>query len=239
MVLNRHSVSTPMDPSVKLVKEEDTIENVPYRELIGSLMYLSVRTRPDISHVVSRLSQFNDSHSETHWKAAKRVLCYLKGTQHLGIVFSRSQDRPSIYVDADWGNCTVDRRSYTVFAFIINGAAVSWESKKQPTVALSMTEAEYMALSEPTKEAFYVRRLMKTFGMEIEKVVIKNDNMGAQKLAANPVFHSRTKHIDIRHHFVRDILTKGQITIEHVPTTEMTADILTKCLTRAKHENCV
>jgi len=152
-------VSTPLEPGFKLVKQEvgtnDHQCEVPYRELIGALMYLSVGTRPDITHAVSYLSQFNSCYTEAHWKAAKRVLRYLKGTNNVGLVYSCSSNPPTMFTDADWGNCNLDRKSYTGHVFMMSGGAVSWESKKQQTVALSSTEAEYMALSEATKEAVY------------------------------------------------------------------------------------
>lgn len=236
-------VNTPMEPGTKLQKEEgksgEPAESVPYRQLVGALMYLAVGTRPDISHAVSALSQFNDCHEEQHYKAAKRVLRYLAKTRELGLQYVKSSEPAAMFVDADWGNCIVDRKSYTGYAFVMNGAAVSWESRKQPTVALSSTEAEYMALSDATKEALYMKRLLNDFGRELDAVPLRNDNVGAQKLVSNPMFHSRTKHIDIRHHFVRDAKGKGMISIEYTPTDEMPADVLTKGLSRPKHEKCV
>lgn len=211
-------VSTPIEPGTKLQKVDEKsseqTESVPYRQLVGALMYLSVGTRPDISHAVSALSQFNDCHGEQHWIAAKRVLRYLAKTRDLGLLYSKSDDPAAMFVDADWGNCIVDRKSYTGYAFIMSGAAVSWESRKQPTVALSSTEAEYMALSDATKEALYMKRLLGDFGKKLGAVPLRNDNIGAQKLVSNPMFHSRTKHIDIRHHSVRDAKKKGMISIE-------------------------
>lgn len=133
----------------------------------------------------------------------------------------------------------MDRRSYTGYAFILNGGAVTWDSKKQKTVALSSTEAEYMALAEATREVLYLRKLLHDFDLNVEEFVIINDNMGAGKLASNPVFHGRTKHIDIRHHFVREAMEEGLITIRHAPTEEMAADILTKGLSKDKHHRCV
>ncbi|XP_076383614.1 uncharacterized protein LOC143260914 [Megalopta genalis] len=162
----------------------DDGEKPPYRELIGALMYLAVATRPDISHAVSALSQFNDSFGKGHWQAAKRILRYLKGNSDVGIVFKNNISNLTGYVDADWAVCIQDRRSYTGFVFTMNGGTVSWESRKQRTVPLSSTEAEYMALSDASKEAMYLLRLARDMGISGPRTVkLFNDNLGAQKLA--------------------------------------------------------
>jgi len=121
----------------------------------------------------------------------------------------------------------------------VSGGAVSLESRKQRTVALSSTEAEYMALSEATKDALYMSGLLGNLGLALTNVVIKNDNIGAQRLATNPVHHARSKHIDVRHHFVREAVKEKRVLIQHVSSDEMAADILTKGLPRGRHENCV
>lgn len=233
------TVSTPIDVSTKLTKEDQwrTTDGPkpPYRELIGGLLYLSVATRPDLAHVASVLSQFNDCFGKTHWVAAKRVLRYLKGTANYGIVFRHGRNDFQGFVDADWAGSIDDRRSFTGYVFKMNGGCISWDSRKQTTVALSSTEAEYMALSEVSKEAVYLRRFLKELGINAGTIKVSCDNIGAQKLATNPVFHSRTKHIDIRHHFVREKIKNGEIHLEYVPTEEMTADVLTKGLTKQKH----
>ena len=113
-----------------------------------------------------------------------------------------------MYTDADWGSCLVDRKSYTGYVFLIGGTAVSWGSRKQRSVALSSTEAEYMALTDAAKEAIYMKKLLKSLGVNLETIILRNDNIGAEKLSGNPVFHARSKHIDIRHHFVRDCVKK-------------------------------
>jgi len=166
-------------------------------------------------------------------------LRYLKGTLDVGLTYRSTNDPPKMFADADWGGCNIDRKSYSGYVFMMSGAAISWDSRKQRTVALSSTEAEYMALSEATKEALYMKKLLDSLGMNLQEVTLGVDNMGAQKLATNPVFHARTKHIDIRHHFVRDAYEKKMISIEHVSTNEMVADVLTKALPRVKHEKCV
>lgn len=237
-------VLTPMDVNVKLKKAEGEASaedgNLPYRELVGALMYLAVATRPDIAFAVSALSQFCNSYSRIHWTAAKRVLRYLKGTMDLGLVFRPDADPLRGYVDADWASCLDDRRSYTGFSFLLSNGPVSWDAKKQRTVALSTTESEYMALTEATKEAIFLRGFLSEMGlMDLAEVTIYGDNMGAKKLAENPVFHARSKHIDVRHHFVRSALKEKLIDIRHVSTEDMGADVLTKGLPGPKHRRCL
>ena len=208
-----NSISTPVDISQKL-KECESSKNHPYQELIGALNYLSVSTRPDISHIVSVLSQFNNRHGDQHWIAAKRVLRYLKETINHGIIYSKNNQQIKGFVDADWANCQMDRRSYTGFAYILNNGAICWESKKQRTVALSSTEAEYMALTEPTKESMYLRNFLLELGLEgFDKICINIDNRSALMLTKNAVYHAQSKHIDIRHHFVREVLKEKYINI--------------------------
>ncbi|XP_072757718.1 uncharacterized protein [Anoplolepis gracilipes] len=160
------TVSIPMDVSTKLSRStsmDDKEDNkVPYRELIGSLMYIAMGTRPDITHAVSYLSYYNDCHRHAHWIAAKRVLRYLKATLDLAITYELTDKQPLVgFVDADWGNCPDDRRSYTGYAFILVGSCITWESRKQRTVALSSTEAEYIGISDAFKEAIYLRKFLK------------------------------------------------------------------------------
>lgn len=165
-----NSASTPLEPNLKLTRatteaspEEMKLPQLklPYRELIGTLTYLALGTRPDICFAVSYLSQFNSCYRLVHWNAAKQVLKYLKGTVNFGITY-RPEDKPIRgHVDADWGNSLDDRRSYSPYSFMLSGAPISWESKKQRTMALSSTEAEYMALKEAAKETIYWKSLLK------------------------------------------------------------------------------
>lgn len=236
--------ATPMEAGVKLTTPTGNIDEetakLPYRELIGTLMYLATATRPDIAHAVSCLSQFLTKYSREHWNAAKRVLRYLKGTINIGITYKARGDSLQGFTDADWGNCPMDRRSYTGYVFTYNGGAVSWESRKQRTVALSSTEAEYMALTEASKEAIHLRKLLTCINHEDSTdIVLYSDNQGALRLADNPVFHSRSKHIDIRHHFVRQVVNKKLVRLEHISTDDMAADMLTKGLPRPKHLKCM
>lgn len=137
---------------------------------------------------------------------------------------------------ADWAGCPVDQRSYTGFVFKLSGAVISWKFRKQRTVALSSIEAEYMALTEAVREALYLQGFMSELKLsDSGRILVMNDNRGAQLLAQNHTFHARLKHIDVRHHFVRDILREGRLEIKHIPSDKMSADFLTKGLTKDKH----
>lgn len=234
--------STPLEPNIKLCKPENQsreMNKYPYQQLIGSLMYLAVATRPDIAYAVSLLSQFNTNYEKRHWDAAKRVLRYLKGTSDYGIYFSKNQEELKGFADADWGGCINDRRSYTGYCFKLSSGAISWESRKQRTVALSSTEAEYMGLSEAVKEAVYLRKFFEELEIEeTQELIIYNDNQGAAKLAKNSQFHGRTKHIDIRYHFIRDVVEDQKVTIKYIRSEDMSADILTKSLSKKNHVKC-
>lgn len=203
-------------------------------------MYLAICTRPDISYAVSYLSYFNTCFNSTHWTAAKRVLGYLKGTSDLGLIYTKTSQSVEGYVNADWANCPLDRKSYTEYAFILSGSSVSWESRKQRTVALFSTKSEYMSLTETAKQATYLRRFLDELGFpKIADIKIFCDNNGAQKLVENPVFHNQTKHIDVRHHYVREAINRGILKVEHIPTTEMASDFLTKAVPAPKLRKCL
>ena len=222
---NSKPVSTPLDPGTKLAKLDsclkEELEEYPFRELIGSLMYLAVGTRPDIAFAVNSLSQYNTCYKKEHWVAAKRVLRYLKGTTNHGITFKKTGIVLEGYTDADWAICTNDRRSYTCYVFILGGAAITGKQR-------SNAQWRYPAM--------YLRRLLEEVGVKLKQpTVVWNDNQGAQKLARNNVFHCRTKHIDIRHHFIREILQNAYIKIDYMPSNEMMADVLTKGLAGPKH----
>uniref|UniRef100_A0A5S6QKH9 Reverse transcriptase Ty1/copia-type domain-containing protein n=1 Tax=Trichuris muris TaxID=70415 RepID=A0A5S6QKH9_TRIMR len=240
---NCKPATTPLAPNLKLTKpltvSKEEMLRFPYQTLIGSLMYLAVATRPDIAYAVSSLSQFNTNYAEEHWKAAKRILLYLKGTSNFGLVYRRSGKPPRGYADADWGACPIGRRSYTGFLFKYGDAAVSWEARKQRTVALSSTEAEYMSLTEAVKETLWLRTFLREIDeLLVDTIDVYNDNFGAQELARNSVFHARTKHIDTRYHFIRETLSRGFVNVIYLPTEQMPADILTKGLYSPKHNLC-
>lgn len=231
--------STPMECKLEMDKSDYCEQEIPYQQLIGSLMYLSVLTRPDISFCVSYLSQFNKCHTDVHWNYAKRILRYLKRTKTYCLKFVKGTAELVGYVDADWASNTYDRKSYTGFCFKMSGSAISWESKKQRTVALSSMESEYMAIAEACKEAMYLRLLLCEVTGSLNTVLLYNDSQSAQKLVANYVCHRKSKHIDIRYHFIKDAVSNKVIQLEYLPTTDMPADVLTKALCPVKHNRCI
>lgn len=235
-VENCKNIDTPMEVNLKLDKGEIAPTNYPYQQLIGSLMYLSVLTRPDISYCVSYLSQFNNCNTETHWKHAKRVLKYLSYTKSFGLMYVKNNLDMFGFVDADWASDVVDRRSYTGYCFVYSGCVISHESRKQQTVALSSTEAEYMAVCEASKEAIFLKNLMSELIITDNcPIVLYNDNQSAQKLSENCMYHRRSKHIDVRFHFIRDAVANKLVKIEYLKTSDMPADIFTKSLCKIKH----
>lgn len=235
-VQNCKATYTPIEPKLNLNKSEHCNTQLPYQELIGSMMYLAVLTRPDIVFAVNYLSQFNNCYSDEHWAYAKRILKYLKTTKHFCLTYTASgNNKLEAYVDADWASNILDRRSYTGFFFTLSGGCVSWETRKQVTVALSSTEAEYMGISECCKEAIYLRNLQYEITSELYCITIFNDNQSAQKLANNNCLHKRSKHIDIRFHFFREHLINNVIRLDYIPTSEMPADLFTKGLNAVKH----
>lgn len=214
------------------------VEATAYRSLIGTLMFLAVSTRPDISYAVSMLSRFNNNPHFVHFSAAKHILRYLKGTVDYGIIFKKSNQPLVGYSDADWANDLNDRRSYTGFVFLLANGPVAWEARKQPTVALSSTEAEYMALAQASREAMFLTGILRELNMDCyvrAPTVIYSDNMGAISMTKNQGYNPRTKHIDIRHHYIKELVEEDSIKTCHISTDEMIADILTKGLGSNKH----
>lgn len=185
------------------------------------------------------MSQFNTNFNEQHWQAAKRILRYLKGTLDYGLLYRKDDELLYSLVDADWAANMMDRRSYSGYAFILLGAVISWEARKQRTASLSSTKSEYLAISEATKEALYLKELLNEIGIRCESIRLYNDSQSAQKLANSSGFHSRTKHIDVRHHFIRQKQQNGDICLEYMPTEKMPADVLTKGLSADKHARCI
>lgn len=228
---------------------------MPYRGLVGSLLYVAMWTRPDIAFAVSQVARFQQRPSVFHWTCAKHILRYLKGTRELGLTYSRagagltgpsgsgsaagaaSVPVPVLrgYVDASWGEELDTRLSQTGFVFTLGNAAISWKSKLQRFVALSSTEAEYVALSAAVRDALFLRNLLGDLCPAAAGcVTIFEDNQSTIKQASNLQSSDRTKHIDIRYHFVKQHIANGNIALEYLPTAQQPADALTKNLDRIK-----
>ena len=236
-------VKTPVSTSSKLVKATDNNEQANqglYQSAVGSLLYLSTRTRPDIAYAVSNVAKFCSNPSKQHWTAVKRIMRYIKGTIHLGLAYGRNEQKDCIgYSDADWGGDSDDHRSTSGYIFQVGGAAISWRSKKQSCVALSTAEAEYMALTNAAQEAVWLRKLTADLTKEErapKPIVIYEDNQSAICIAKNPQFHGRTKHIGIKYHYIREQVNSKNVELKYCPTEEMLADMLTKGLNREKLE---
>lgn len=227
--------STPIEPKLNVEKTTGCLPDVPYQKLIGSLMYLAVLTRPDIAYAVSYLSQFNSCYNVNCYNYAKRILRYLQCTKNYCLKYSSNDIGLQGFVDSDWASDVIDRKSYTGFCFVMSGSAISWQSRKQKSVSLSSTEAEYTALSEASREAVYLRNLMHEITRKFYVIDLHCDNQSALKLASSHQTHNRTKHIDVRYHYVRDVVDYKYVKIKYIPTEDMPADLLTKGLCTVKH----
>jgi transposase InsO family protein len=239
-------IGTPLDANTKITssmspesdQELEKMKGTPYQQAIGSLMYAMLGTRPDIAYAVGALSRYNSNPGQGHWQAVKRIFRYLKGTTGQSLQYKADNKQLVGYCDADWGGDHDDRKSTTGYVFVLAGGAVSWASKKQPTVALSTTEAEYMATTQATKEAIWLQRLLGEVGFRTcaqSPMTIFSDNQSSVALTKNSVYHARTKHIDIQHHFVRERVENQEIAVMFCRTEDMVADVLTKGLAREKH----
>lgn len=207
--------------------------NEKYRQLIGSLLYISVNTRPDISASVSILAQKVSQPNQEDWNEAKRILKYLKGTlkDSLSLGNIKSENTLIGYADANWAESRIDRKSNSGYIFHLYDGTISWSCKRQTCVALSSTEAEFVALSEACKEAIWIRRLLMDFDLTLsEPTTIFEDNQSCLKLIKEERLSGKSKHIDTKFHFVKDYVEKGLVKCVYCPTDEMIADLLTKPL---------
>jgi hypothetical protein len=204
-------------------------------------MYLAITTRPDITNAVSILARFNSNPGPIHWKAVKQLFRYLKGTMELKLVYkpTTSSELFTSFSDADHGGSKDNGRSTGGYLIKVGSGAVSWSSKLQPLVALSTTEAEYIAAVEAGKEIVWMRNILGEFGYPISSPsTLYIDNQSAISVAKNPEHHGRMKHLDLRYYWLRDAVEAGLIAPQHIRTEDMAADILTKPLPRAKVEIC-
>lgn len=197
-----YKLSSSMNPSNEA--ERMKMSRVPYASAVGSLMYAMICTRPDIAQVVGVVSRFMVDPSKEHWDAVKRILRYIKGTSDVALCFGGLEFCVRGYVDSDYAGDLDKRKSTTGYVFTIAGGAVSWLSKLQTVVALSTTEAEYMAATQACKEAIWIQRLLVELGHKQQKIIVYCDSHSALHIARNPAFHSRTKHIGVQYHFEKE-----------------------------------
>lgn len=240
-MMDCNSTKFPMDPKECLTKDEGgkMVDATQFKSMIGGLRYL-VHTRPDIAYSVGIVSRFMEHPAILHLNAAKRILRYVKGTLEFGLVYTKESGNNLLtgYSDSDMGGSIEDRKSTGGMVFYLNESLITWVSQKQRCVALSTCEAEFMAATAAACQAIWLRKLLgQLTGNNVGPVVLYIDNRSAIDLAKNPVFHGRSKHIDIRYHFIRECVERGEIVIKHVVTDGQRADIMTKALNTVKFEN--
>lgn len=239
-----NSVSTPMETGLNLQVSNIQASSASiqlYQSVIGSLMYAMLETRPDICYCIAKLSQYASNPNISHFQALKRVLRYIQGTLKYRLIYKNYNNSPLTlegFSDANWGGDT-NKKSTGAYLYYINNNLISWCSKKQPTVALSSCESEYMALTQASREAVWLIKLISQLKCEYIKytqinIPIHLDSQSAIALAKNPEFHARTKYIDIQNHYVRELVIKRLNNTPYISTNNMKADGLTKPLARIK-----
>ncbi|PKU81707.1 putative mitochondrial protein [Dendrobium catenatum] len=219
----------PDDPNLQLPFSQPEF----FRKLAGSLQYLT-STRPDIAFAVNKVCQHMHNPLLLHFQLLKRVLRYLKGTLHHCLFLPKTELKLSAYSDSDWAGDSLDRKSTTGYCIFLGAALLSWSVKKQTTVARSSTESEYRSMAAAAADLIWTRRLCEEFQIPLSPTELYCDNISAMSIACNPIFHARTKHIEVDHHFIRDCIQSKQITVHHISTFDQPADILTKSLPFAR-----
>ncbi|GKC35546.1 retrovirus-related pol polyprotein from transposon TNT 1-94 [Tanacetum coccineum] len=231
-------ISTPFPTNIKLSskmspsseKERMEMSRVPYASAVGSLMFAMICTRPDIAHAVGVVSRYMAEPGREHWEAVKRILRYIKGTSDVALCYGESGLTVKGYVDSDYAGDLDGSKSTTGYVFTLSGGTVSWVSKLQSVVAMSTTEAEYVAAAQASKEAVWLKMLLEELGHEQEKITLFCDNQSALYLARNPAFHSKTKHIRVQYHFVREKVEEGTVDMQKIHTDDNVADYMTKAI---------
>nr|CAD1832705.1 unnamed protein product [Ananas comosus var. bracteatus] len=234
---NCKGCATPMNPNEKLTKDDGTekVDALIFRSIVGGLMYLT-HSRPDIMFSVSLISRFMHDPTKHHLGAAKRILRYIRDTINFGIWYHPVTNFKLVgFSDSDWAGSQDDRKSTSGWIFNFGSGAVTWASKKQATTALSSSEAEYIAATSAACQAVWMRRILEDLYQAQEyPTEIYCDNRSTIAMTKNPVFHGRTKHIEVRHHFIRDLVNNRQIDMKNCSTNEQVADGLTKALSHEK-----
>jgi len=244
---NVKPVSVPLASHFKLSsslcpnthEEKEYMSQIPYANVVGCLMYAMVCTRPDISHAVGVVSRYMANPGKEHWSAVKWVLRYLRGTSSYCITYNKSSEFVCGYVDSDFVGDLDKRRSTSGYVFTLAGGAISWMPKLQNIVTLSTTKAEYIASSHACKEAIWMKGLLGEFGRLQENIKLFCDSQSAIHLAKNPTYHSKSKHIPIKYHFVRQVITERGVSLNKVHIKENCADMFTKPILLEKLRWCL
>ena len=233
------SVSTPLGAHFRLssatekeIKEEgEYMRNISYQSAVGSLMYSMFGTRPDLAYAIGMVCRFMSNPIKIHWQAVKWILRYVRGTAKMKLSFRKEgQFIVRGYCDADYGADLDKRRSITGMVFTVGGNVVSWRSSLQKYIALSTTEAEWIALGEASKEAMWLRGFINEMGFEQDRVEVFCDSQSAIALSRNPVHHEKTKHVDVKYNFVRELVSEKIIDVVKIANQYNPADIFTKVL---------
>jgi hypothetical protein len=228
-------LNTPIEMCPKTQDEIKKMACIPYANAIGSLMYAMMCTRPDVCYAVGLVSRFQSNLGQSHWKAIKRILRYFKGTTDYVLCYQGSNLRLFGYSDANWGSDLDKRKSTSRYAFLLNNGAITWSSKKQPCITLSTMEAEYVACSTAVQEAVWLRRFLQHLEIVTDApnpVTIHCDSTATLAYAKDPKYHGKTKHIDIRYHYIRDMVAQKEMVLKHISTSQMIVDPFTKPIAR-------
>ena len=227
------SVATAIEAGMKLVKtmvDDELFDQETYQSSVGCLLYLSTKTRPDVAHAVGNVARFTAKPTTQHWSAVKGIMRFLNSTINHGLLYGEGNSLTG-YSHAKWAGNLDDRKSTSGYVFTMSGAAVNWMSKKQNCVELSTAEAEYMAFSMAAQESTWLEPLLHELNEKSEEpIMIYEENQSTICMAMNPKFHGRAKHIDIRHHYVREQVSDKKISLKYCPSQGIITDILTKGL---------
>jgi hypothetical protein len=235
-----HPLSIPLDPHINLYNantNSEAIDTTPYSKLTGSLMYVAIGTQPDIAYPVSTFTHFMLKSKHIHWEAGNRVLRYLISSKSLVLTFGLDDTRLAAYTDSDHTS-HVDRHSVSGNIFLYDSTAIAWSSHKQPLIALSSTEAKYIATASTACEITWLREVVGELShLSPSPTPLYCDNQSAIALAKSGLMNARTKHIDLRYHYVCDTIETGLISLSYVHTNEQVANALTKVLPCVKLEH--
>jgi hypothetical protein len=230
---------TPMSTNVKISADltSKQVDPTLYRSMIGSLLYLTA-SRPDIAFSVGVCARFQANPKESYLTAVKRIIRYVNATVNYGICFSKETNLVLTgYSDADWAGNADDRKSTSGGCFYVGTNVVAWMSRKQDSISLSIAEAKYIASGSCCTQLLWMKKLLCDYGFTQDTMVIHCDNTSAINISKNPIQHSRTKHIDIQHHFIRDLVESREVALMFIPTENQLADILTKPLDGSRFES--